>query len=69
MYFFGFLPPTNENMKKKTWKSHFLGRIFFVIKIAYMLLEKGFFFLNAVKSPKNVEKHVIYYFFEKKSIL
>ena len=52
MYFFGFLPPINENMKKKPWKSNFLGRI-----------------LNAVNTPKNVEKHVIYYFFQKKSIL
>ena len=51
---------------KKPWKSHFLGRIFFFIQIAYIILVKGFFFLNAVNTPKNVEKHVIYYFFQKK---
>ena len=58
MYFFGFLPPSKENMKKP-WKIHFLGRIFFSIQIAYILLVKGGFVLNAVNTPKNVEKHVI----------
>ena len=54
---------------KKTLKSHFLGRIFFFIQIAYFILVKGGFVSNAVNTPKNVEKHVIYYFFQKKSIL
>ena len=40
--FFGFLPPTNKNMKKP-WKSHFLGRIFFFIQISYIILLKGGF--------------------------
>ena len=43
MYFFVFFPPTNEKKKKKTWKSDFLGRIFFSIHIAYIILVKGGF--------------------------
>ena len=39
MYFFGFLPQTNE----KPWKSYFLCRIFFFIQIAYIILVKGGF--------------------------
>ena len=127
-------------VRKKHWKIHFLGRIFFFIQIAYIILVKGDLFkmpliflktlkntsftiffrkkvycgniqcflffvwwkqwkyekalkkslfrqnfllysnciyytckrgfcLNAVNTPKTVEKHVIYYFFQKKSIL
>ena len=43
MYFFGFLPPKNENMKKKLEKVTFLGRIFSFIQIAYIILVKGGF--------------------------
>ena len=42
MYFLGLLPPTNENVKK-TWKIHFLGRIFFFIQIAYIIRVKRAF--------------------------
>ena len=68
MYFFGLLPPTNENMKK-ILKSHFLSKIFFFIQIAYIILVKGDFVLNNINTPKNVVKHIIYYFFQKKIIL
>ena len=68
MYFFGYLPQTNENMKK-TLKSHFLGKIFLFIQIAYIILVKEGFVWNVVTTPKNVEKHVIYIFFSEKSIL
>ena len=64
MYFFYFLPPTNENMKKN-FKKSFLDRIFLFIQIAYILHVKEGFVLDAVNTPKNVEKHVIYYFFQK----
>ena len=37
-----------------------------IIQIAYVILVKGGFVENAVKTPKNVEKHVIYYFYQKK---
>ena len=64
--FFVFL---YQQMKiwKKPLKSHFLGRIFFFN--AYIILLKGGSLLNAVNTPKNVEKHVIYVFFRKKYIM
>ena len=66
--FFGFLPPTNEN-KIKILKSHFLGRNFVFIQIAYIIFVKEGFVWNGVNTPKNVEKHVIYDFFQKKYIV
>ena len=58
----------HQQMKiwKKHWKSHFLCRIFFFIQIPYIIRVKGGFVLNTVNTPKNVEKHVIYYFFQEK---
>ena len=57
MYFFGFFPPTNENMKKNLEKIIFLGRIFLFIQIAYIILVKGGFvkkiLLILLKTVKN----------------
>ena len=69
MYFFGFLPPTNENVEKKTLKCHFLGRIFFFIEIAYITRVKAGFVLNAVNTPKTLKNTSFIIFFPEKSIL
>ena len=66
MYFFVFLPRTNENKKKKHWNSNFLGRFFYFIQIPYIILVKEGFFKMPLILLKNGEKHVIYYFFRKK---
>ena len=54
---------------KETLKSHFLGKIFFFIQMTYIILVEGGFVLNAVNTRKNVEKHVIYDFFQKKKYI
>ena len=68
MYFFWF-SSTNKWKYENNLKRHFLGRIFLFIQIAYIILVKRGFVYNAINTPKNVEKHVIYDFFQKKSIL
>ena len=55
MYFFVFF---HQQMKirKKHWKNHILGRIFFFIQIAYIILVKGGWFkipLILLKKLKN----------------
>ena len=66
--FFLFSSTNKWKYEKNPWKSHFLGRIFFFIQIVYIILVIGGFVENAVNTPKNFEKHVIYYFFQKKKI-
>ena len=70
MYYFGFLPLTNENMKKNLKNLHF-GKnfLFFLLKLDILYLYKRVLFKNAVNTPKNVEKHVIYNFFQKKKYI
>ena len=67
---FFLLSSTNKRKyAKNPCKSHFLGRIFFFIQIVYIILVIGGFVENAVNTPKNFEKHVIYYFLSEKSTL
>ena len=56
----------NNEISRKSQKYYFFF-FFFFIQIAYIILVKRDLVENAVNTPKNVEKHVIYlFFFQKK---
>ena len=67
MHFFVFLP-TNENMKKTLKKSLFRQNFLLYSNCIYYTCKRGFC-LKPVNTPKNVEKHVIYFFSEKKEYI
>ena len=67
MFFFGFLSPRKENVKK-TLKRSLLGRIFFFIQIAYIIHVKEVLCKMPLILLKT-EKNVFYGILHGKSIL
>ena len=68
MYFFGFLPQTNESMKKTLKKLLFRQNFLLYSNCIYYTSKRGFC-LNGVNTPKNVENTSFIILFQKKYIV